>query len=172
MWGLYQSGFNWRSSRTSRDKMHRHTHTHGIDLLCGGDWISRLEIQRPAVRKGPWGADWTPETPTKARGPRQRSGGRTQGKGEQVQAHGSLDSLSSGTPTSSCAVLSPTLCNPMDYTPPGFSVMWIRQARILEWVAMPPLQGIFPTPVSKPGLLHCRQILYCLSHQEVLLKGF
>ena len=62
------------------------THTHGIDLLCGGDWISRLEIQRPAVRKGPGGADWTPQTPTKARGPRQRSGGRTQGKGEQVQA--------------------------------------------------------------------------------------
>ena len=27
------------------------------------------------------------------------------------------------------------------------------------------LQGIFPTQRSKPGLLHCRQILYCLSHQ-------
>ena len=27
------------------------------------------------------------------------------------------------------------------------------------------LQGIFPTQGSKPGLLHWRQILYCLSHQ-------
>ena len=28
------------------------------------------------------------------------------------------------------------------------------------------LQGIFPTHGSNLGLLHCRQILYCLSHQE------
>ena len=27
------------------------------------------------------------------------------------------------------------------------------------------LQGIFQTQGSHPGLLHCRQILYCLSHQ-------
>ena len=27
------------------------------------------------------------------------------------------------------------------------------------------LQGIFPTQGSNPGLLHCRQILYRLSHQ-------
>ena len=27
------------------------------------------------------------------------------------------------------------------------------------------LQGIFPTQESNPGLLHCRQTLYCLSHQ-------
>ena len=27
------------------------------------------------------------------------------------------------------------------------------------------LQGSFPTQVSNPGLLHCRQILYHLSHQ-------
>ena len=26
------------------------------------------------------------------------------------------------------------------------------------------LQGIFPTPGSNPGLPHCRQLLYCLSH--------
>ena len=29
----------------------------------------------------------------------------------------------------------PTLCNPMDSSPPGFSVHRIFQARILEWVA-------------------------------------
>ena len=28
------------------------------------------------------------------------------------------------------------------------------------------LQGLFPTQGSNPGLLHCRQLLYCLSHQE------
>ena len=31
----------------------------------------------------------------------------------------------------------PTLCNPMDCSPPGSSVHGILQARILEWVAMP-----------------------------------
>ena len=43
--------------------------------------------------------------------------------------------------------------------------MGIVQARILEWVAMPPLQRIFPTQGSNPGLPHCKQILYHLSHQ-------
>ena len=31
------------------------------------------------------------------------------------------------------------------------------------------LQGIFLTQGSNPGLLHCRQILYCLSHQFVMI---
>ena len=30
-----------------------------------------------------------------------------------------------------------TLCDPMDFCPPGSSVNGILQARILEWVAMP-----------------------------------
>ena len=30
----------------------------------------------------------------------------------------------------------PTLCDPMDYSPPGSSVHGILQARILEWVAI------------------------------------
>ena len=29
------------------------------------------------------------------------------------------------------------------------------------------LLGIFPTQGSNPGLLHCRQILYCLGHQGI-----
>ena len=33
--------------------------------------------------------------------------------------------------------LCPTLCNPMDCSPPGSSVHGILQARILEWIAMP-----------------------------------
>ena len=52
-----------------------------------------------------------------------------------------------------------TLCEPMNCSPPG-SVRGILQARILEWVAMPSLQGIFLTQGSNLGLLHCRQILY------------
>ena len=58
------------------------------------------------------------------------------------------------------------LCNPMDYSLPGSSVHGILQARILEWVvAIPFVQGNLPNPVIKSGLLHCRRILYCLSHQ-------
>ena len=45
------------------------------------------------------------------------------------------------------------------------TVHGILQARILEWVACSLLQGIFPTQGSNPGLLHCRRILYQLSHQ-------
>ena len=57
----------------------------------------------------------------------------------------------------------PTLCDPMGCSLPGFSVHGIFQARILEWVAFL-LQGIFPTQGSNPGLLHCRQMLYHLTH--------
>ena len=41
----------------------------------------------------------------------------------------------------------PTLCDSMDCSPPGFSVLWILQARILEWVAMPSNRGS-----SDPGI--------------------
>ena len=34
------------------------------------------------------------------------------------------------------------------------------------------LQRIFPIQVLKPGLLHCRQIFYCLSHQGSPLYSF
>ena len=35
----------------------------------------------------------------------------------------------------------PTLCDPMDCSPPGSSVHEILQARILEWVAIPFSRG-------------------------------
>ena len=35
----------------------------------------------------------------------------------------------------------PTLCDLMDYSPPGSSVHGILQARILEWVAFPFSRG-------------------------------
>ena len=53
-----------------------------------------------------------------------------------------------------------TLCDPMDYT-----VHEIRQVRILELGNLSLLQGMFPTQGSNPGLLHCRRILYHLSHK-------
>ena len=64
--------------------------------------------------------------------------------------------------TQSC----PILCGPTDYS------------RWLLWPWGSPgestgvgchalLQGIFPIQGSKPGLWHCRQILYHLSHQEI-----
>ena len=52
-----------------------------------------------------------------------------------------------------------TLCDPVDYTVHG-----ILQARILEWVAFPSPR-IFPAQGLNPGLPHCRQILYQLSHK-------
>ena len=60
----------------------------------------------------------------------------------------------------------PTLCDPMDCHPPGSSVHGILQAKILEWVAMPLLQGIFLTaikPVS-PATLALQDDSLLLSH--------
>ena len=50
-------------------------------------------------------------------------------------------------------------------SPPGSPVHRILQARIPEVGCHALLQGIFPTQGSNPGLLHCRQLLYHLSHQ-------
>ena len=61
----------------------------------------------------------------------------------------------------------PTLCDPIDHCHPGSSVHGIFQARILEWVAMPSSRYL-SAQGSNPHLLyllHCRQILYLLSHQ-------
>ena len=57
-----------------------------------------------------------------------------------------------------------TLRDLMDCSLPGSSVYRILQERILEWVAfLSP--GDHPDPGIYSGLLHCRQTLYCLSHQ-------
>jgi len=58
-----------------------------------------------------------------------------------------------------------TLWDPMDYIPLDFYVHGVLQARILELGCFSLLQGIFPTHGWNLGLPHCRQILYCLSHQ-------
>ena len=47
---------------------------------------------------------------------------------------------------------SPTLCDPMGRSQPGSSVHGILQARILDWVAMPP-PGDLPDPGIEPASL-------------------
>ena len=60
--------------------------------------------------------------------------------------------------------LCPTLCNHMDCSPPGSSVHGNSPGKNTG-VGCHGLQGIFPTQGSNPGLLHCRLVLYHLSHQ-------
>ena len=70
-----------------------------------------------------------------------------------------------------CAVLClvshscPTLCDPMDFSPPGFLVYGDSPGKNTGVDCHALLQGIFLTQGSNPGLLHCRWILYRLSHQ-------
>ena len=45
----------------------------------------------------------------------------------------------------------PTLCDPLDCSPPGSSVHGILQARILEWVAIPFSKGNLPNSGIKLG---------------------
>ena len=54
-------------------------------------------------------------------------------------------------------------CLVKDCSPQSSSVRGISRARILEQIAI--LQEIFQTQGLNLGLLHCRQILYHLSHQ-------
>ena len=58
-----------------------------------------------------------------------------------------------------------SLCDPMDYSLLGSSVHGHFQAKLLEWISHSLLQGVFLTQGSNLGLLHCRRILYYLSHQ-------
>ena len=57
---------------------------------------------------------------------------------------------------------------PTLWDPPSSSVHGILQTRILESVAIPFSGGIFLTQGSNLGLLHCKQILFCLNHQGSL----
>ena len=61
----------------------------------------------------------------------------------------------------------PALCNPMDCSlPVKLLCPWDSPGKNTGVVFHSLLQGIFPTQGSNPGLLHCRQILYHLSHQR------
>ena len=58
----------------------------------------------------------------------------------------------------SCLVVS--LCDPMDFSPPGSSVHGIPRAGSLEWLDTPFSRGL-----PYQDLLHCRWLLYRLSHE-------
>ena len=58
-----------------------------------------------------------------------------------------------------------TLWDPMDCSPPGSSVHGHSPGMNTGVGCHPLLRGIFPTQGLNLGLLHCRQILYRLSHQ-------
>ena len=57
------------------------------------------------------------------------------------------------------------LCDPKDWGPTGSSVHGDSPGKNTRVSCHALLQGIFPTQGSNPGLPHCRQILYHLSHQ-------
>ena len=57
-----------------------------------------------------------------------------------------------------------TLWDPMDYIPPGSSVHGDSPGKNTGVGGHALLQGIFQTQRLNPGLLHCRYILYHLSH--------
>ena len=60
----------------------------------------------------------------------------------------------------SCSVVSDSLLLHELYSP------WNSPGQNTEVSSLSLLQGIFPSQRSNPGLLHCRQILYQLSHRE------
>ena len=71
-------------------------------------------------------------------------------------------------PVQSCLLL----CDPTDCRPPGSSVHGNSPGKNTGVGCHSLLQGIFPLQGSKLGLLHCRPILYLLSHQgSPLEKG-
>ena len=63
-----------------------------------------------------------------------------------------------------------TLCDPMDCSPTRLFSPWDFPGNNTGVGCHALLQGIFPTQGSNLGLLHCRWILYCLSHQVRYLK--
>ena len=66
--------------------------------------------------------------------------------------------------TQSC----PTLCDPINWGPPGFSSgSWNSPGKNTGVGCHSLLQGIFPTQGLNPGLLHRRQILYHLGYRIV-----
>ena len=65
----------------------------------------------------------------------------------------------------------PTLCNPVNNSPPVSSVHGDSPGKNTGVGCHALLQGIFPTQGSNSGLPHCEQILNQLSYQGGSLKG-
>ena len=70
---------------------------------------------------------------------------------------------------SACKLLQlcPTLCDPMDHSPPGSSVHRVLRARTLEWVTMPSSRGYFQSrDQTRVSCVSCtgRQVLHHWRH--------
>ena len=67
----------------------------------------------------------------------------------------------------------PTLCNPMDCSPPGSSVHGVLQARMLEWVAMPFSRGSsWPRDWTRISYVSCADgFLTTSTTREALYNG-
>ena len=93
---------------------------------------------------------------------------------ERPLGHSGLSTQGGGLHTALCVCLCVcliaqsclTLCDPLDCSPPGSSVCRNLPGKNIEVGCHAFLQGIFPTQGSNPDLLHCRQILYCLSQPQ------
>ena len=62
----------------------------------------------------------------------------------------------------------PNLCDPIDCSLPGSSLLGILQARILEWVAVPFSKWSSQSRDGTQVLPHCRWILYHLRSRRIL----
>ena len=68
--------------------------------------------------------------------------------------------------------LCPTLCDPMNYNPPGSSVHGILQVRLLEWVAKPSSRGSsWPRDQTCSSCIG-RQILYPWATDGTVVRSF
>ena len=70
--------------------------------------------------------------------------------------------------------LCPTLCDPMDCSPPGPSIHGIFQARVLEWVAIAvsadfPRQGYFSKDDENGGVLNLALLSRVMGGRRCLL---
>ena len=67
----------------------------------------------------------------------------------------------------------PTLCNPIDGSPPGSSIHWIFQARVLEWVAIS-LSNAWKWKVKVKSLSHVWlfETPWTAAHQTPPSMGF
>ena len=67
---------------------------------------------------------------------------------------------------SEVAQLCPTLCDPVDCSPPGFSIRGILQARILEWVAISFSRGAsLPRDPTQVSGIACRHFNLCATRE-------
>ena len=75
------------------------------------------------------------------------------------------------TPDSAVTQLHLTLCDPMDYSLPDFSVHGDSPGKNTGVGCHALLQGIFPTQVLNPGLLYCRWFFTIWAIRETLYES-